>query len=53
MPTQQKANQIEALTDSFSRSQLAVVADYRGLSVTQMQTLRGLSSPSEASASAL
>lgn len=41
MPTTQKATQIEVLRDSFTRSQLAVIADYRGLSVSQLQTLRG------------
>jgi large subunit ribosomal protein L10 len=41
MPTPQKAQQIDALVNSFERAQLVVVANYRGLSVTQMQTLRG------------
>lgn len=41
MPTPQKAAQIDALAESFERSQLTVVADYRGLSVSQLQELRG------------
>lgn len=41
MPTPQKAAQIDALADSFERSQLTVVANYRGLSVAQLQELRG------------
>lgn len=41
MPTPQKAAQIDALVDSFERSQLTVVANYRGLSVSQLQELRG------------
>lgn len=41
MPTAQKAKQIDALVDHFERSQLTVVANYRGLSVSQLQELRG------------
>lgn len=41
MPTPQKAAQIEALVDNFERAQLTVVANYRGLSVSQLQELRG------------
>lgn len=41
MPTAQKAQAIDALADSFQRAQLVVVANYRGLSVSQMQQLRG------------
>jgi large subunit ribosomal protein L10 len=41
MPTAQKAAAIDALADSFQRAQLVVVANYRGLSVSQMQQLRG------------
>lgn len=41
MPTQQKARQIEELTDQFQRAQLAVLTNYRGLSVAQLQQLRG------------
>lgn len=41
MPTPQKAAQIDALAERFERSQLTVVANYRGLSVAQLQALRG------------
>lgn len=40
MPTPQKAAQIDALVDQLERSQLTVLANYRGLSVTQLQELR-------------
>lgn len=40
MPTAAKATVIEQATDWFNRSQGLVFADYRGLSVKQMQTLR-------------
>lgn len=41
MPTPQKAKQIDALVEQFERAQLVVIANYRGLSVSQLQTLRG------------
>ena len=41
MPTAQKAQAIDALADQFQRAQLVVLANYRGLSVTQLQDLRG------------
>ncbi|HWV34134.1 MAG TPA: 50S ribosomal protein L10 [Thermomicrobiales bacterium] len=41
MPTPQKAAVIADLTDRFSRSQLTVIADYRGLSVSALQDFRG------------
>jgi large subunit ribosomal protein L10 len=41
MPTAQKAQQIDELVAHFERSQLTVIADYRGLSVSQLQELRG------------
>jgi large subunit ribosomal protein L10 len=41
MPTAQKAREIDALADSFQRAQLVVLANYRGLSVGQLQQLRG------------
>jgi len=40
MPTPQKAISIEALADSLGRAQLAVLTDYRGLKVSDLQTLR-------------
>lgn len=41
MPTTQKAATIDELTDRLSRSQLTIVADYRGLGVSDLQGLRG------------
>lgn len=40
MPTAQKAAEIDLLVERFGRSQMTILADYRGLSVTQMQDLR-------------
>lgn len=40
MPTPQKAAQIEDLADRMSRSQLTIIADYRGLSVDALQGFR-------------
>ncbi|HEV2127250.1 MAG TPA: 50S ribosomal protein L10 [Thermomicrobiales bacterium] len=40
MPTAQKAKQIDEIAESLERSQLTVVASYRGLTVTQLQDLR-------------
>ncbi len=48
MPTPQKARQIDQLVDQFERSQLTVVANYRGLSVSQLQELRANLRPSNA-----
>lgn len=41
MPTQEKARQIDELVEHFERAQLVVVANYRGLTVAQLQQLRG------------
>ena len=41
MPTPQKAQQIDELAERFERSQLTVIANYRGLTVAQLQELRG------------
>jgi large subunit ribosomal protein L10 len=41
MPNAQKAQVIEELTDQLSRSQLTIIADYRGLNVGDLQGLRG------------
>jgi large subunit ribosomal protein L10 len=41
MPTAQKAKTIERLSEQFSKAQLTIVADYRGLTVGDLQTLRG------------
>ena len=40
MPTAQKAQQIDEIAANLERSQLTVVANYRGLTVSQMQELR-------------
>ena len=41
MPTPQKAATIDELTDRLTRAKLTIVADYRGLSVGDLQGLRG------------
>jgi large subunit ribosomal protein L10 len=41
MPTQQKVEQVEVLTDKLRRAKAAVLTDYRGLTVAQIQDLRG------------
>jgi large subunit ribosomal protein L10 len=48
MPTPQKAKQIDELVSQFERSQLTVVANYRGLSVSQLQELRANLRPANA-----
>lgn len=40
MPTQQKAERIQELTDRMSRMQVAIVTDYRGLTVAELTNLR-------------
>jgi large subunit ribosomal protein L10 len=45
MPNAEKARAIEELTEQLSRSQLTIVADYRGLSVGDLQGLRGTLRP--------
>lgn len=40
MPTQRKVDSVSDLTDKMKRMQLAVVADYRGLSVAEISDLR-------------
>jgi large subunit ribosomal protein L10 len=40
MPTPEKAAAIEELTDKMARAQLAVITDYRGLTVRTLATLR-------------
>lgn len=40
MPTAQKAKAIDEIAENLERSQLTVVANYRGLSVSQLQELR-------------
>jgi large subunit ribosomal protein L10 len=41
MPTERKVAEVAELADKLSRSQLTIVADYRGLTVADMQSLRG------------
>ncbi len=41
MPTERKIATVEHLTEKLSRMQLAVVTDYRGLTVAEMAELRG------------
>lgn len=45
MPTAAKAQTIDELTDLLSRSKLAILTDYRGLKVSDLQTLRGTLRP--------
>ncbi|MER3436223.1 MAG: 50S ribosomal protein L10, partial [Chloroflexota bacterium] len=40
MPTAAKAQKIDALAQLLSQSQLAILTDYRGLTVADLQTLR-------------
>ena len=46
MPTRQKAQTIDALSEQLSRALLVVVTDYRGLKVSDLQTFRGNLRPS-------
>ena len=41
MPTAKKAETIGELTDLLERSSIAIVTDYRGISVAEMKTIRG------------
>jgi large subunit ribosomal protein L10 len=41
MPTRQKARTIDELSNQLSRASLVIVTDYRGLKVSDLQTLRG------------
>lgn len=40
MPTQQKIDLVSELTEKMERSQLAIVADYRGFTVAELTNLR-------------
>jgi large subunit ribosomal protein L10 len=40
VPTQRKIDSVEDLSDKLARQQVTVVADYRGLTVAEMTTLR-------------
>ena len=48
MPTPQKAATIDELTDQLSRAHLTIVADYRGLKVSDLQGLRTTLRPMDA-----
>jgi len=48
VPTALKAATIEQLTDQLGRAQLAIVTDYRGLGVTDLQAFRGTLRPLDA-----
>lgn len=41
MPRPEKVEQVELLTDKLKKAKVAVLTDYRGLTVTQLQDLRG------------
>ncbi|MEA2524860.1 MAG: large subunit ribosomal protein [Thermomicrobiales bacterium] len=45
MPTLQKARTIDELADQLSRAKLAILTDYRGLKVSDLQGLRGTLRP--------
>ena len=45
MPTAQKAQAIDEIADSLQRAQLAVLTDYRGLKVGDLQALRSTLRP--------
>jgi ribosomal protein L10 len=38
---EQKVEQVELLTEKIKRAKVAVLTDYRGLKVSQIQELRG------------
>jgi large subunit ribosomal protein L10 len=38
---EQKAEQVELLTEKLKKAKVAVLTDYRGLTVSQIQDLRG------------
>lgn len=45
MPTPKKEAEIDALVERFERAEMTIVADYRGLSVTQLQDFRATLRP--------
>lgn len=45
MPNAEKARTIDELTDQLSRAQMTIVADYRGLKVSDLHGLRGTLRP--------
>ena len=46
MPTRQKVQAVQMLSEQLSRAQMVIVTDYRGLKVTDLQTFRGNLRPS-------
>ncbi len=46
MPTRQKVQAVNVLSDQLARAQMVIVTDYRGLKVADMQTFRGNLRPS-------
>lgn len=48
MPTQVKSQQIDDLVERMQRAELTILADYRGLTVSALQDLRGRLRPVEA-----
>jgi large subunit ribosomal protein L10 len=48
LPTPRKEALVEELTDALGRATLTIVADYRGLTVTDLQTLRSQLRPHDA-----
>ena len=49
MPTPKKVEEVKEITELLSNTQLAILTDYRGLSVTDLQNLRRQLRPHEAS----
>jgi len=47
MPTPQKSAAVVELTDKMKRAKLAVITDYRGLTVRELATLRGQLRPQQ------
>ena len=41
MPTKKKSTEIDVLQERFENAQMVILADYRGLTVAQMQDFRG------------
>jgi large subunit ribosomal protein L10 len=48
MPTRQKVNAVQELSNQLARAQMVIVTDYRGLKVADLQTFRGNLRPSGA-----
>lgn len=46
MPTRQKVQAVQMLSEQLSRAQMVIVTDYRGLKVADLQTFRGNLRPS-------